>query len=327
MESNAESSNQSINTLVTSANTITDKETKELLILYNDSLSNLKDNVHILNKDQQAFQETKKMENKMLRDDILFLISKLNHMKGHLSKLSISTDKNINKIDDKVHIPNNQLSSKTLVSTVAVKQVITNKSKSNSKSVEKSSNPQGLLLTKDKSRDTDTITNKFIGENEVNDDEVLYGISHSSISDSFKSTVNLFKNNLLDYEEMIKKCPKENLLAKFKAISKSLVSLHSIYYINIEKLKFSNKMLEEANSDLTKKIEEFEKKSNKEKFCLHCHKTFLVKGNDDLSCFYHPGKVKYYSCRGCGGDEYFTCCLKCNICSNGCKKAKHVYEV
>jgi len=53
----------------------------------------------------------------------------------------------------------------------------------------------------------------------------------------------------------------------------------------------------------------------------------LVKGNNDLSCFYHPGKVKYYSCRGCGGDEYFTCCLKCSNCSAGCKKAKHVYEV
>jgi hypothetical protein len=326
MDSYTESSNQSINTIVTSANTITDKETKELLILYNDSLSTLKENVHFLNKDQQSFQEANKIENKMLRDDILFLISKLNQMKGNLSTISCSIEKNINKIENKVQVPNSQLSSKNLISTVAVKQVITNNSKSNSKSVEKSSNPQTLLSTKDKLKDSNnTITNKFISENESN--EELYDISESSIGDLFKSKVNLFKSNLSEYEELITNCPKENLLAKFKAISKNLVSLYSIYNINIEKLKFSNKLLEEANSDLSKKIEEFEKKNNKEKFCLHCHKTFLAKGNDDLNCFYHPGKVKYYSCRGCGGDEYFTCCLKCNICSNGCKKAKHVYEV
>ena len=28
--------------------------------------------------------------------------------------------------------------------------------------------------------------------------------------------------------------------------------------------------------------------------------------------------------RGCGADEYYSCCLRCKKCQKGCKNTKHV---
>ncbi|CAD8109306.1 unnamed protein product [Paramecium primaurelia] len=56
--------------------------------------------------------------------------------------------------------------------------------------------------------------------------------------------------------------------------------------------------------------------------CVRCNIT-LKEGFNEETCIFHPGKLKYFSCRTCGGDEYFTCCNQCRDCNPGCKKGLH----
>ncbi|CAK76313.1 unnamed protein product (macronuclear) [Paramecium tetraurelia] len=56
--------------------------------------------------------------------------------------------------------------------------------------------------------------------------------------------------------------------------------------------------------------------------CVRCNVT-LKEGFNEETCIFHPGKLKYFSCRTCGGDEYFTCCNQCRDCNPGCKKGLH----
>ncbi|CAD8149753.1 unnamed protein product [Paramecium octaurelia] len=56
--------------------------------------------------------------------------------------------------------------------------------------------------------------------------------------------------------------------------------------------------------------------------CIRCNKR-LQEGQNEQTCIYHSGKLKYYSCRTCGADEYFTCCHQCRDCNSGCKIGLH----
>lgn len=58
--------------------------------------------------------------------------------------------------------------------------------------------------------------------------------------------------------------------------------------------------------------------------CINCKESYTPANNLAGSCTYHPGKLKYFSCRGCGADPFFECCIKCKTCSKGCKKALHL---
>ena len=86
----------------------------------------------------------------------------------------------------------------------------------------------------------------------------------------------------------------------------------------------TNKRLIEVNLMLKAELKNYEDEEKKFKFCIKCHLNFTYKEKDDQLCIHHPGELKYYSCKGCGGDEYYTCCLRCLKCSKGCKKAKHL---
>lgn len=57
--------------------------------------------------------------------------------------------------------------------------------------------------------------------------------------------------------------------------------------------------------------------------CRNCRKVFIPKTNSSVSCIYHPGKLHYYSCFGCGADAYYTCCNRCSACSSGCRTGSH----
>ncbi len=92
----------------------------------------------------------------------------------------------------------------------------------------------------------------------------------------------------------------------------------------IESLINTNKRIEESNAMLNSQLLLYEEENNRTKFCIHCHLNFTNKDKDVPSCIYHPGELKYYSCKGCGADEYYTCCQKCLKCLTGCKKSKHV---
>ena len=43
-----------------------------------------------------------------------------------------------------------------------------------------------------------------------------------------------------------------------------------------------NKNLEEINSELRAKLLAYEEENNKGKFCIHCHKTFIPKFNEEV---------------------------------------------
>lgn len=58
--------------------------------------------------------------------------------------------------------------------------------------------------------------------------------------------------------------------------------------------------------------------------CKHCRKLFLQSQNYAEACEHHSGKLKYYSCKGCGKDAYYNCCNRCTDCSRGCKLGRHI---
>jgi len=60
------------------------------------------------------------------------------------------------------------------------------------------------------------------------------------------------------------------------------------------------------------------------KICTRCKGSFNPLENSDNSCIFHPGNLKYYSCRKCGADEYWSCCNQCRSCLKGCRKGKHI---
>ena len=60
------------------------------------------------------------------------------------------------------------------------------------------------------------------------------------------------------------------------------------------------------------------------KACRRCVKQYLPIQNSANSCKYHPGNKKYFSCKNCGKDVYYTCCNWCEDCIQGCTVTYHV---
>ena len=129
------------------------------------------------------------------------------------------------------------------------------------------------------------------------------------------------------FEEKINKLNKENQdLAneEYKNFSNEIKKIFDMKDLQIKQLKEENQKLKEQKKEIIAKYLIIDKEKNKEKECIHCHEKFIPKFNNHKSCLYHPGKIKYYSCNGCGGDEYYTCCKKCSKCSPGCTLDKHI---
>ena len=129
------------------------------------------------------------------------------------------------------------------------------------------------------------------------------------------------------FEEKINKLNKENQeLAneEYKKFSNEIKKIFDIKDLQIKQLKEENQKLKDQKKEIINKYSLIDKEKNKEKECIHCHEKFIPKFNNHKSCLYHPGKIKYYSCNGCGGDEYYTCCKKCSKCSPGCTLDKHI---
>ena len=129
------------------------------------------------------------------------------------------------------------------------------------------------------------------------------------------------------FEEKINKLNKENQdLAneEYKKFSNEIKKIFDMKDLQIKQLKEENQKLKDQKKEIITKYSLIDKEKNKEKECIHCHEKFIPKFNNHKSCLYHPGKIKYYSCNGCGGDEYYTCCKKCSKCSPGCTLDKHI---
>ena len=129
------------------------------------------------------------------------------------------------------------------------------------------------------------------------------------------------KSKLKKEDDLIEE---NNILEEFniKKINKIFLNKNN----EIQSLENSNKKLKKINEYISEKIRIREEKEKKEKpkKCQNCGILFLESTNSETSCSYHPGKIKYFSCRQCGADEYFTCCLKCRECCSSCKIGKHI---
>ena len=120
----------------------------------------------------------------------------------------------------------------------------------------------------------------------------------------------------------------DNMLeARFDEFSASFLKRMEDKRTRLDSLINEISQVETENKTLCEKVTCIEEELCAVKLCIHCNSEFTKKINREDSCIYHPGKIKYYSCRSCGKDEYHVCCNKCSKCSKGCKRAKHVTEV
>ena len=65
----------------------------------------------------------------------------------------------------------------------------------------------------------------------------------------------------------------------------------------ISDLTVNNEQIKQINANLHEKLNEYQKEFDKEKFCVNCHKVFSLKDNVNVSCVYHSGRLKYFSCK------------------------------
>lgn len=144
---------------------------------------------------------------------------------------------------------------------------------------------------------------------------------------------NLFEGEMLDLSISLKLFEQKLRINKdsetnqaFSVLKQELSDAFDNLINNVNTEIEKNVSLREKNSNLIKTYETLDEMNYKKKYCIRCHLEFVPKLNDEKSCLYHPGRLQYYSCRGCGDDEYYTCCSKCMKCSKGCKYAKHVSE-
>lgn len=89
------------------------------------------------------------------------------------------------------------------------------------------------------------------------------------------------------------------------------------------KLEKNNLMLTTQAELLNKKVFELNLRFNSEIKCVNCGSVYLPGDNNSEACNYHSGSLRYFSCRGCGADDYYQCCSKCIRCSKGCKVSRH----
>jgi vacuolar-type H+-ATPase subunit I/STV1 len=90
-----------------------------------------------------------------------------------------------------------------------------------------------------------------------------------------------------------------------------------------EKLETYSIILTTQDDLLRKKINDKRNQLYSELKCVNCRERYVPARNSDKACAYHPGKLRYFSCRGCGADAYYDCCIRCKDCSKGCKVSHH----
>lgn len=61
-------------------------------------------------------------------------------------------------------------------------------------------------------------------------------------------------------------------------------------------LKENLKLLNSTREELAHVKQEIAKQTT-EMQCINCHKFYHPKVNGETACSYHPGKIKFYSCK------------------------------
>ncbi|CAK79930.1 unnamed protein product (macronuclear) [Paramecium tetraurelia] len=137
------------------------------------------------------------------------------------------------------------------------------------------------------------------------------------------------KVQIQDYKASIDYLQKSNIQQEkqLKVLKSNLDDKEYVQNIKNDVLKKLNG-IEDNMGNLEKYLEEIQQITQEIESspimwkCIRCG--FAQKeGQNEASCTYHPGKLKYFSCRLCGQDEYFTCCNRCRDCLYGCTKGLH----
>jgi regulator of replication initiation timing len=168
-------------------------------------------------------------------------------------------------------------------------------------------------------------------------------------NDSLRSSIAAAKLKISDTEQQILLKTEVFNIAREK-LNKELEITEGLHNINIEYIDPNQFIKENYNDVISKalKLSEYYSKLtkvsvklatqeeilNKMKLdinkklvadikCVNCGVFYAPKNNTDESCIFHPGHIRYFSCRGCGNDSYYECCSKCKTCCKGCKVTHH----
>ena len=104
---------------------------------------------------------------------------------------------------------------------------------------------------------------------------------------------------------------------------KSLFFLAKNLLTHLSQIETASIILETKQELLNKKIINKTKELATEIKCVKCKDYYFPLKNFNTACAYHPGNLRYFSCKGCGGDAFYDCCLICKDCSKGCKITFH----
>ena len=184
---------------------------------------------------------------------------------------------------------------------------------------------QNILFTQklEKERARNQNTRKLISENKtiLNELDEQIDIKSQILSD-LENKIHVESSKLQDVFGF-------NLDAMHSNISSSSLGSRALLS-NIEellgyltKLESTSIILQTQEDLISKTIIEKHEFLNSEVKCENCKGMYAPSKNYDSACAYHTGKLRYFSCRGCGCDPFYDCCLKCKNCSRGCKVTHH----
>ena len=92
----------------------------------------------------------------------------------------------------------------------------------------------------------------------------------------------------------------------------------------VEEVQFLRRIVQESNGSITQYISTLEEQLQQSFTCKNCFQKYTVLTNTKNSCSFHPGKTKYYYCKKCEADEFYTCCGCCSKCLPACKNGQHI---
>lgn len=110
-------------------------------------------------------------------------------------------------------------------------------------------------------------------------------ITVDNLNSYLKPIVQDYQVSMEEFEKMINNdgSNTENILQKFKSLKNKIKRVVDEYNINTDKIRYNNLLAKEMNDYYQEKIKEFHEEDKKDRFCLHCHKTFLISNNEDVS--------------------------------------------
>ena len=194
------------------------------------------------------------------------------------------------------------------------------------------SEPNLILLDRMGSDDDERSVDYKVDE--IDEEDIENQLNENSFDDSLNPYANIaVPKNQESSEKSTSKAvgllmtpqgPSKRISVMKESEIEDLIRLHEKSKNLFRQMKDIKAAIGEANKNISHFISTLESKLNEKYTCKHCFTKYTLLDNHKDSCCYHPGKVKYFSCKKCGEDEYNTCCRVCNNCNPGCMTSSHV---